>query len=79
MTKFLATFLVKIYRTYQNRLLTLNVVDYGDLLLQNLNIFKSNPEVLNTYQKKFKYILVDEYQDTNISQHRWLNLLAMMF
>ena len=69
----------KIYRTYQNRLLTLNVVDYGDLLLQNLNIFKSNPEVLNAYQKRFKYILVDEYQDTNICQHRWLNLLAKMF
>ena len=68
-----------IYRTYQNRLLTLNVVDYGDLLLQNLNIFKSNPEILTTYQKKFKYILVDEYQDTNICQNRWLNLLAENF
>ena len=68
-----------IYRTYQNRLLTLNVVDYGDLLLQNLNIFKNNPEILTTYQKKFKYILVDEYQDTNICQNRWLNLLAENF
>ncbi len=68
-----------IYRTYQDRLLTLNVVDYGDLLLQNLNIFKNNPEILTTYQKKFKYILVDEYQDTNICQNRWLNLLAENF
>ena len=67
------------FRTYQNRLLTLNVVDYGDLLLQNLNIFKNNHEILATYQKKFKYILVDEYQDTNICQHRWLNLLAENF
>ena len=69
----------KIYRTYQNRLITLNVVDYGDLLLQNLNIFKSYPEILNTYQNKFKYILVDEYQDTNVCQHQWLNLLAKKF
>ena len=69
----------KIYRTYQNRLITLNVVDYGDLLLQNLNIFKSYPEILNTYQNKFKYILVDEYQDTNLCQHQWLNLLAKKF
>ena len=77
MIKFLEMLPVKnIYRTYQNRLLTLNVVDYGDLLLQNLNIFKNNPEILTAYQKKFKYILVDEYQDTNICQNRWLNLLA---
>ena len=55
---------------------TLNVVDYGDLLLQNLNIFKNNPEILSVYQKKFKYILVDEYQDTNVCQHQWLKLLA---
>ena len=53
----------KIYRTYQDRLLTLNVVDYGDLLLQNINIFKNNFDVLSLYQEKFKYILVDEYQD----------------
>ena len=69
----------KIYRTYQNRLTTLNVVDYGDLLLQNLNIFKNNSEILSLYQKKFKYILVDEYQDTNVCQHQWLNLLAENF
>ncbi|MBV68690.1 MAG: hypothetical protein CMJ08_02690 [Pelagibacterales bacterium] len=69
----------KIYRTYQNRLTTLNVVDYGDLLLQNLNIFKNNSEILSIYQKKFKYILVDEYQDTNVCQHQWLNLLAANF
>ena len=66
----------KIYSTYQDRLLTLNVVDYGDLLLQNINIFKNNPDILSMYQEKFKYILVDEYQDTNICQHTWLKLLA---
>jgi len=66
----------KIYKTYQNRLLTLNVVDYGDLLLHNINIFKNNSELLLQYQKQFKYILVDEYQDTNICQHTWLKLLA---
>ena len=79
MMKFLEMLLEKIYRTYQNRLITLNVVDYGDLLLQNLNIFKNNPEILSLYQKKFKYILVDEYQDTNVCQHQWLNLLAENF
>ena len=80
MIKFLEMFLVKIYtELIRIDCLTLNVVDYGDLLLQNLNIFKSNPEILITYQKKFKYILVDEYQDTNICQNRWLNLLAENF
>ena len=66
----------EIYKTYQNRLLTLNVVDYGDLLLHNINIFRNNPEVLASYKNKFKYILVDEYQDTNVCQHTWLKLLA---
>ncbi len=66
----------KIYKTYQNRLKTLNVVDYGDLLLQNINIFKSNIEILNGYQERFKYVLVDEYQDTNICQHTWLKFIA---
>ena len=65
-----------IYRTYQNRLTTLNVVDYGDLLLQNLNIFKNNSEILSLYQKKFKYILVDEYQDTNVCQHQMVKFIG---
>ena len=66
----------KLYKTYQNRLLTLNVVDYGDLLLHNIKIFKNNLDILNYYREKFKYILVDEYQDTNQCQHTWLKLLA---
>jgi len=65
-----------LYETYQTRLKTLNAVDYGDLLLQNLNIFKKEPELLAFYQKKFKYILVDEYQDTNLCQYDWLKKIS---
>ncbi len=65
-----------LYETYQNRLRVLNAVDYGDLLLQNLNIFKKEPELLFLYQKQFKHILVDEYQDTNLCQYDWLKKLS---
>ncbi len=65
-----------IYRQYQERLRTLNAADFGDLMLLNLAVFKSNPEVLEDYQRRFKYLLVDEYQDTNVSQYLWLRLLA---
>ena len=67
---------VDIYRDYQDRLRTLNAADFGDLLLHNLTIFKENPEILAKYQEKFRYIMVDEYQDTNVSQYLWLRLLA---
>lgn len=67
---------VSIYRQYQERLVTLNAADFGDLLLHNLTIFTKNAEVLKQYQSLFRYILVDEYQDTNISQYLWLRLLA---
>jgi len=67
---------LEIYAEYQARLRTLNATDFGDLLLHNLTIFTSNPEVLDRYQSQFKYILVDEYQDTNVSQYLWLRLLA---
>ena len=66
----------KLYSLYQNRLKILNAVDFGDLLLHSLNIFKENISVLLDYQKRFKFILVDEYQDTNIAQYLWLRLLA---
>ena len=69
----------ELYQTYQSRLKSLNVVDYGDLLLQNLNIFKNQSDILKIFQNKFKYILVDEYQDTNICQYNWLNLLAKKY
>ena len=61
-----------LYETYQTRLKTLNAVDYGDLLLQNLNLFHIQPDIKNYYKSKFKFILVDEYQDTNMCQYQWL-------
>jgi DNA helicase II / ATP-dependent DNA helicase PcrA len=67
---------VALYRDYQQRLVTVNAVDFGDLLLHNLTLFTENPEVLATYQRRFRYLLVDEYQDTNVAQYLWLRLLA---
>lgn len=65
-----------IYQQYQERLLVLNAADFGDLLLHCLTLFKNQPEVLSSYQQQFKYMLVDEYQDTNVAQYLWLRLLA---
>ncbi len=67
---------VKLYQNYQNRLITLNAVDFGDLLLHVITIFKNKPDIKKLYQNKFKYILVDEFQDTNASQYYWLKTLA---
>jgi len=67
---------IDLYRTYQERLRTLNATDFGDLLLHCLTIFTQNPDVLEQYQKQFRYILVDEYQDTNVAQYLMLRLLA---
>ena len=64
------------YQLYQNRLKALNACDFGDLLLHVLTIFRSHRDVLEQYQNRFKYILVDEYQDTNQVQYLWLRLLA---
>jgi len=66
----------KLYQSYQNRLATLNAVDFGDLLLHTIRIFTEHPAVLADYHNKFRYILVDEYQDTNVAQYLWLRLLA---
>ncbi|MET3589524.1 DNA helicase-2/ATP-dependent DNA helicase PcrA [Bartonella silvatica] len=66
----------KLYQNYQSRLTSLNACDFGDLLLHPISIFQNNPDVLNEYHSKFRYILVDEYQDTNIAQYLWLRLLA---
>ncbi|MCF6274772.1 MAG: UvrD-helicase domain-containing protein [Robiginitomaculum sp.] len=66
----------KLYKIYQSRLKTLNACDFGDLLLHNLTIFQNYPDVLAKYQNKFKYLLVDEYQDTNVGQYLWLRFLA---
>lgn len=65
-----------IYKTYQNRLKVLNACDFGDLLLHCIAIFQTDPDILADYHKRFKYILVDEYQDTNVAQYLWLRLLA---
>ncbi|GGH27371.1 DNA helicase [Alsobacter metallidurans] len=66
----------KLYAAYQARLKQLNAADFGDLLLENLRLFREHPDVLQSYQERFKYILVDEYQDTNVAQYLWLRLLA---
>ena len=66
----------ELYAAYQERLKTLNACDFGDLLIHMLSIFRTQPDVLATYRERFKYILVDEYQDTNSSQYEWLKLLA---
>ena len=54
----------------------LNAADFGDLLLECIRLFREHPEVLRGYQQRFKYILVDEYQDTNVAQYLWLRLLG---
>ena len=68
--------LSELYRDYQIRLKTLNAVDFGDLLLHCLTLFTENIDVLHEYQIKFRYLLVDEYQDTNVAQYLWLRLLV---
>ncbi len=67
---------VQLYKQYQERLKTLNAMDFGDLLLNSLQLFQQAPEILKNYQQQFCYVLVDEYQDTNVAQYLWLRLLA---
>jgi ATP-dependent DNA helicase UvrD/PcrA len=66
----------KLYTSYQERLKILNAADFGDLLLESIRIFREHPDVLRQYQHRFKFILVDEYQDTNVAQYLWLRLLS---
>jgi ATP-dependent DNA helicase UvrD/PcrA len=66
----------KLYASYQERLKILNAADFGDLLLENIRLFRENPDVLRQYQNRFRFILVDEYQDTNVAQYLWLRLLS---
>src|SRR6266705_676406 len=66
----------KLYASYQERLKILNAADFGDLLLENIRIFREHPDVLRQFQQRFKFILVDEYQDTNVAQYLWLRLLS---
>src|SRR5262245_44054581 len=65
-----------LYAAYQQRLKELNAADFGDLLLEVLRLFRENPDLLADYQRRLRYILVDEYQDTNVAQYLWLRLLA---
>lgn len=67
---------MNLYTQYQERLKTLNAVDFGDLLLENIRLFREHPDVLRDYQRRFRFILVDEYQDTNVAQYLWLRLLG---
>jgi DNA helicase-2/ATP-dependent DNA helicase PcrA len=67
---------MELYAAYQNRLRELNAVDFGDLLLHMVHILQTHDDVLQQYRARFRYILVDEYQDTNVAQYMWLRLLA---
>jgi DNA helicase-2/ATP-dependent DNA helicase PcrA len=66
----------KLYEAYQERLKTLNAADFGDLLMECIRLFREQPDVLRQYQQRFRFILVDEYQDTNVAQYLWLRLIA---
>lgn len=66
----------ELYKIYQERLKVLNATDFGDLLVENIRLFRENPDILSRFQERFRYILVDEYQDTNVAQYLWLRLLA---
>ena len=67
---------VDLYTAYRNRLKALNAADFGDLLLEPIRLFKAHPDILEQYSGRFRFMLVDEYQDTNVAQYLWLRLLA---
>ena len=68
--------ILKVYRIYQGKTIDLNACDFGDLILYSVKLFEEHKDIREIYQKNFKYILVDEYQDTNFIQNKWLNLLV---
>jgi len=68
--------ILNVYKIYQEKILALNACDFGDLILHCVSIFENKQDILKIYSNNFKYILVDEYQDTNFIQSKWLNLLA---
>ncbi len=70
--------LLKIYKIYQSKLLNLNACDFGDLILHCVSVLEKNDDINRMYSKNFKFILVDEYQDTNFIQNKWLNILTKM-
>ncbi|MEA2930204.1 MAG: ATP-dependent helicase UvrD/PcrA [Hyphomicrobiales bacterium] len=67
---------IALYKAYQERLKTLNAADFGDLLIEMLRLFREQPQVLRQYQERFRFVLVDEYQDTNVAQYLWLRLIG---
>src|SRR6476619_1893874 len=67
---------LELYTAYQARLKTLNAADFGDLLIEMLRLFREHPEVLRLYHERFRYVLVDEYQDTNVAPYLWLRLIG---
>ena len=71
--------ILKIYKIYHQKLLDLNACDFGDLIMHTVIIFEKNKDILSIYSNNFKYMLVDEYQDTNFIQSKWLNLLTHKF
>lgn len=79
MNEYRSNVLLTIYQKYQVRLIELNCVDFGDILLDTLILLQSNLDVLQKYQDKFRYIMVDEYQDTNVTQYLLLRLLAQKY
>ena len=68
--------ILKVYSIYQKKHTELNAMDFGDLILFSVKLFENNKDIAEIYRKNFKYILVDEYQDTNFIQNKWLNLLV---
>lgn len=72
----ISSWIVNVYETYQQRLQILNAADFGDLLLHCITLFQQYPDILEKYQRQFKFILIDEYQDTNVAQYLWLRLMA---
>jgi DNA helicase-2/ATP-dependent DNA helicase PcrA len=68
--------ILKVYKIYQNKIKDLNACDFGDLILYCVKLFENNSDIRNIYSNNFKYILVDEYQDTNFIQNKWLNLIV---
>ena len=68
--------ILKVYSIYQQKAQDLNAMDFGDLILFTVKLFENNNDIAEIYRKNFKYILVDEYQDTNFIQNKWLNLLV---
>ncbi len=68
--------ILKVYKIYQNKIKDLNAFDFGDLILFCVKLFENHEDIRNIYQENFKYILVDEFQDTNFIQNKWLNLLV---